>query len=244
MAAREALLADTFLKLADTLVDDFDVIEVLTMLSGRCVKLLDAAATGILLADVQGSLQVMAASRESVNLLELFQVQNDEGPCLDAFRSGEPVIHGDLGGGSPWPAFGRRAIEAGLPSVHAFPMAVRGDMVGTLNLFMDTAGPLPAADVVIAQALAHAATLALLQNQATEDSQRLKAQLQGALNSRVIIEQAKGVLSEFARIGTDEAFVRLRAYARNHNAKLTDVAATVAKRTLPDGALADLARPC
>lgn len=244
MTTREALLADTFLKLADTLVDAFDVIEVLTTLTGRCVELLDAAATGILLADAQGHLQVMAASTESVNLLELFQVQNDQGPCLDSFRTGKAVIHGDLGAGSPWPQFGRKAIEAGLPSVHAFPMAVRGIVVGTMNLFMDSPGPLRADDVVIAQALAHAATLALLQNQATEDAQRLTAQLQGALNSRVTIEQAKGVLSEIAHIGTDEAFVRLRAYARNHNARLTDVAVAVANRTLPETALAVLGRRC
>jgi len=183
VAVREALLADTFLKLADTLVDDFDVIDVLTTLSGSCVELLDAAATGILLADAQGALQVMASSRESVKLLELYQVQNDEGPCLDAFRTGQAVIHGDLGSASPWPNFGRKAIEAGLPSVHAFPMVVRGTVVGTLNLFMETPGPLPDEDVVVAQALAHAATLALLQNHATEDSQRLTGQLHGALTA-------------------------------------------------------------
>ncbi len=137
---------------------------------------------------------------------------------------------------------GRRAIEAGLPSVHAFPMVVRSHVVGTLNLFMDTPGPLPADDVVIAQALAHAATVALLQNQAIVDSRRLNAQLQGALNSRVTIEQAKGVLSGVARIGTDEAFVRLRSFARNHNTKLTEVSAAVANRTLPDSALAELTR--
>ena len=164
MASREELLADTFLQLADTLVEDFDVIELLTMLSGRCVELLDASATGILLADVHRTLHVVAASSEQANLLELFQIQNSEGPCLDAFRTGKAVIHGDLGVDSPWPAFGRRAIEEGLPSVHAFPMRVRDTVLGTLNLFMATAGPLTSADVSVAQALAHAATIALLQD--------------------------------------------------------------------------------
>jgi GAF domain-containing protein len=243
MASREQLLADTFLKLADTLVDDFDVIDVLTTLSGRCVELLDAAATGILLADTSGDLQVMAASSDAANVLELFQIQNEEGPCLDAFRTGQPVAHGDLRGGSPWPNFGARASGAGFASVHAFPMVVRSNVLGTLNLFMVEARPLDPTDVVIAQALAHAATLALLQNRTMEDRQRLTAQLQGALNSRVTIEQAKGVISEMADIGTDEAFVRLRSYARNHNAKLTEVAAGVVNRTLPDADRTRLARP-
>lgn len=243
MASREQVLADTFLKLADTLVDDFDVIDVLTTLSGRCVELLDAAATGILLADTSGALQVMAASSEAATVLELFQIQNEEGPCLDAFRTGRAVAHADLRGGSPWPRFATKASSAGFNSVHAFPMVVRANVLGTLNLFMIEARPLDASDVVIAQALAHAATLALLQNRISEDRQRLTAQLQGALNSRITIEQAKGVISEMAHIGTDEAFLRLRAYARNHNAKLTEVAAGVANRTLPEADRANLAKP-
>ncbi len=233
MASREELLADTFLQLADTLVEDFDIIELLTMLSGRCVDLLDAAATGILLADVHRSLHVVAASSEAVNVLELFQIQNSEGPCLDAFRTGKAVVHGNLGEASPWPAFGRKAIEAGLPSVHAFPMRVRDTVLGTLNLFMAEAGPLASADVTVAQALAHAATIALLQDRAATDSNRLSAQLQGALNSRVSIEQAKGAVAERAGIGMDEAFRRLRSYARDNNSKLTDVAEAVVSRTLP-----------
>lgn len=243
MASREALLADTFLKLADTLVDEFDVIDVLTTLSGRCVELLDAAATGILVADAGGALQVMAASSEAASLLELFQIQNDQGPCLDAFRTGHAVVGGGLGSTSPWPRFAARAAAAGFSSVQALPMALRGRVVGTLNLFMIDPGPLPAADVVVAQALADAATLALLQDRAAEDAQRLSAQLQGALDSRVMIEQAKGVISEVARIGTDEAFVRLRSYARNRNAKLTEVAAAVVNRTLPGTDRAGLTRP-
>ena len=242
MATREELLAATFLQLADTLVEDFDVVELLTMLSDRCVELLDAAATGIMVANARGDLQVMAASSEDANLLELFQIQNEQGPCLDAFRSGQPVVHANLGAGSPWPRFAEMAMTAGLPSVHAFPMRVRSQVLGTLNLFMATPRPLSDADVVVAQALAHAATLALLHNEAAQDSQRLTGQLQGALNSRVTIEQAKGAIAERAQIGTDEAFSRLRDYARDHNLKLTDVARGVVARTLPDGVLADLGR--
>lgn len=242
MTTREELLAATFLQLADTLVEDFDVVELLTMLSDRCVELLDAAATGIMLANARGDLQVMAASNEDANVLELFQIQNEEGPCLDAFRSGQPVVHADLGQGSPWPRFGELASSAGLPSVHAFPMRVRSHVLGTLNLFMAAPGPLSDADVVVAQALAHAATLTLLHNEAAEDSQRLTSQLQGALNSRVTIEQAKGAIAERAGIGTDEAFSRLRQYARDHNEKLTAVATGVVARTLPGAVLAELGR--
>jgi len=230
------------LKLADTLVDDFDVIEVLSMLSGRCVEMLDAAATGILVVDANDDLQVMAASSEEVSVLELFQVQSEEGPCLDAFRSGQAVIHEDLRGPNPWGRFSTMATGAGFLAVQAFPMVVRSKVLGTMNLFMSRPGSLGVEDVIVAQALAQAATLTLLQNQAAEDSHRLMSQLQGALNSRVTIEQAKGVVSELGHIGTDEAFLRLRSYARRHNAKLTDVAADVVRRTLPEKARSELFR--
>jgi len=239
---RELLLADTFLTLADTLVDDFDVVDVLTTLSGRCVELLDAAATGILLADPAGALQVMAASSEQVSLLELFQVQNEEGPCLDAFRSGQAVVHPDLAACSRWPRFGPLSIEAGFRAVHAFPMRVRTDTLGTLNLFMTTPGPLRPDDVVVAQALAHAAALALIQNRSNQDAHRMTAQLQGALNSRIAIEQAKGVISEVAGIAPDEAFNRLRAFSRNRNAKLTDVSVRLVNRSLPPADRATLVK--
>jgi hypothetical protein len=242
MATREELLARTFLQLADSLVDDFDVVELLTMLSDRCVELLDATATGIMVADAGGTLQVMAASSEDAKLLELFQIQNEEGPCLDAFRSGQPVVHANLAAGSPWPRFGELAVSAALPSVHAFPMRVRTRVLGSLNLFMASPGLLSDADIVVAQALAHAATLALLHNAAVRDSQRVTAQLEGALNSRITIEQAKGALAERANIGTDEAFARLRHFARDHSLKLTDVATGVVTRTLPAAVLSSLGR--
>ncbi len=237
MATREELLAETFLQLADTLVDDFDLIELLTMLSSRCVDLLDASATGILLADIHGTLQIVAASNEKANLLELFQIQNEEGPCLDAFRSGKAVVNADLRAHSPWPQFAPMAVKAGLPSVHAFPMRLRHTVVGTLNLFMTEPRTLSDADVAVAQALAHAATIALLQNRASNDAHQLTAQLQGALNSRITIEQAKGVIAERAGIDMDEAFARLRSFARSHNQKLTDMARAVVASTLSDDEL-------
>ncbi len=232
MATREAVLAQTFLQLADTIVEDFDVIELLTMLSTRCVELLEASASGILLADIHGTLQVVAASSDEANLLELFQIQNEEGPCLDAYRTGKPVIHDNLAGASPWPTFGPAAVQAGFLAVHAFPMRLRDTVLGTMNLFMNMSCQLSEADVTVAQALAHAATIALLQNQSASDLHQLTAQLQGALNSRVIIEQAKGSIAERGNLGMDAAFERLREFARGTNTKLTDVAKAVVDHTL------------
>jgi transcriptional regulator with GAF, ATPase, and Fis domain len=243
MSTREALLADTFLRLADTLIDDFDVIETLTMLSTRCVEILGAQAAGILLADAQGRLQVMAASSETSSLLELFQVQNEEGPCLDSFRKRIPITCADLRLATPWPRFSPLAVESGFLAVHALPMVVRASVLGTMNLFMAEPGALEPADADVARALAHAATLTLLQQQAAANSHRLTAQLQGALDSRITIEQAKGVISELAQVDTDEAFVRLHSFARSHNAKLTDVALRVVQRTMADQELAEMFSP-
>lgn len=153
---------------------------------------------------------------------------------MDSFRTGKAVVHNDLTEQSPWPRFGQRAIEEGLLSVHAFPMRVRKTVLGTLNLFMDAPGQLSEADVTVAQALAHAATIALLQNRAAQDANQLTAELQGALNSRITIEQAKGAIAERAGIGMDEAFQRLRSYARNHGRKLTEVAEALLAHTLTD----------
>ncbi len=232
MTTREELLAETFLMMADTLVEDFDPIEVLTVLAERCVALLGATAAGILVVDTGGALQVVAESGEQARVLELFQVQNDEGPCLDCFRTGRAVISPDLAT-CPWLRFGPVAIDAGLRAVHAFPMRLRVQVVGTLNLFMAEPGLLSVVDTAAAQALAHAATITLLQHQGARRTQEVTAQLQGALNSRVAIEQAKGALAERAGISVDEAFTRLRVYARENNAKLTDVAAALVSRSLP-----------
>jgi GAF domain-containing protein len=240
MATREELLAETFVELADTLVDDFDVIELLTMLSERCVELLGAAGTGILLGDAQDSLQMIAASSEAAQLLELFQLQTREGPCLDCYRSGKPVVHPDLSTANPWPRFGVIALDAGLPSVHAFPMRLRDRVVGTLNLFMAEAQPLSEADIAVAQALAHAATIAILQDHAARDTRNTVGQFQHALNSRVVIEQAKGVISERSEITMDEAFARLRTYARSHNLKLSSVAGSLVQRTISDAQVGEI----
>jgi GAF domain-containing protein len=225
---RETLVTQTFVQLADTLVADFDIIDLLTILADRCIELVDAHAAGILLVDAAGNLRVMAASSEQARLLELFQLQNDEGPCLEAFSSGRPVIHTDLRTTlDQWPRFTPYAVGAGFESVYAFPLRLRGALIGALNLFRSATGPMPAADVQLAQALADIASIAILQARAASDAQQRDDQLQHALDSRVLIEQAKGVLAERAQIDMAEAFDRIRRHARNTNTQLTAVATQI-----------------
>lgn len=223
-ATRQTLTATTFVEIVDTLVSDFDVIEVLTLLTSRSVDLLDAAAAGILLADSAGQLRVVGASNEQIQLLELFQVQNDQGPCLDCFHSGQVVLHSNLDTISPWPLFAAECTKAGFASVCAVPLRLRAHTLGCLNMFMCEPGGLTDTDVALSQALADVASIAIIQDQATRDAAIREGHLQHALNSRIAIEQAKGMIAEHNRVDMDEAFSRLRAYARNTNRGLTDVA--------------------
>ena len=235
---RETLLARTFVELADTLVDDFDVVELLTMLADRCVEVLEVSAAGLMLVAPEGDLRVVASSGETMRPLELFEIQAQEGPCLDCFRSGDPVINQDLTTvNGRWPRFAPEAIEAGFRSVHALPMRLRGKIIGAVNLFRAGQGTLIEADVAAGQALADVATIAILQHRATREAHVLNDQLNYALNSRVVIEQAKGVLAERTGDDMERAFGRLRARARAHNRRLADVAREVVDGTLPAGAL-------
>jgi GAF domain-containing protein len=242
MPAREALLSRTFVQLADTLVDEFDIIDLLTVLTDRCVELLDAAAAGILLADHEGVLHVMAASSEQARLLELFQLQNHEGPCLDCFSSGQAAVNQDLAVSQQWPQFAPRALAAGFRSVHALPMRLRDNVIGALNVFTDDRIVATDDDLLVAQALADAATIAILQDQAIREAQVVAAQLNGALTSRIAIEQAKGILAERAEVDMQEAFSRLRRYSRDHNRQLSAVATELINGTLPADAIASLGR--
>ena len=219
------LLSDTFVELADTMVADFDVIDFLHLLTDRSVALLAAAAAGVVLADPRGELRVAAASREEAGLLELFQLQNDQGPCLECFRTGRPVTAAGLAGPAQrWPRFARAAVRAGFVTVEALPMRLRDQVIGALNLFRAEPGPFEAADLRIAQALADVATIGLLHERNVRRRETVAEQLQAALNSRVIIEQAKGKLAERLGIDMDRSFTMLRDYARNANLHLTDVA--------------------
>jgi GAF domain-containing protein len=233
------LLSDTFVDLADTMVADFDVIEFLHVLTDRSVRLLTASAAGVMLADPRGQLRVAAASSEAAALLELFQLQNDEGPCLDCFRTGQPAAAADLAGpGQRWPRFAAAATQAGFGAVHAVPMRLRDQVIGALNLFRAGPGPFDPADIRIGQGLADVATIGLLHQRNVRRSEALAEQLQAALNSRVVIEQAKGKLAERLSVDMDQAFMMLRDYARNSNQHLTDVA-----RNFVDSATADFPPP-
>jgi GAF domain-containing protein len=221
-------VAEMFVEFADTLVVEFDLIEFLQMVTTRASELVGSAAAGLLLADPQGQLQFMAASDERTELLELFQVQSHEGPCQDCFRQGVPVVNADLREASDrWPLFAPRAVAAGFRSVHAFPMRLRKDVIGALNLFGTDVGRMEPGDVRTVQALADVATIGLLQERAVRRGEVLTEQLQGALNSRVIIEQAKGAIAQMRGCSVDEAFTLMRGYCRNHNLRLSDVAHAV-----------------
>jgi len=219
------LLSDTFVDLADTMVADFDVLDFLHMLTDRTVRLLGASAAGVVLADPRGELRVAAASSEEVELLELFQLQNDQGPCLECFRTGRPVTATDLTGQARrWPRFAQAAMQGGFRTVEALPMRLRDQVIGALNLFRAEPNPFNPADLRIAQALADVATIGLLHERNVRRRETVAEQLQAALNSRVVIEQAKGKLAERLNIDMDRAFRMLRDYARSTNQHLTDVA--------------------
>jgi hypothetical protein len=230
---REASLSRTFVELADNLVDDFDVVELLTRLADRYVDLLDVAAAGLMLLAPEGDLRVVASSSEAMRVVELFEIQSQEGPCLDCYRTGEPVVNLDLATlDGRWPSFAPVALEAGFRSVHALPMRLRGSVIGAANLFRAQEGSLGDADLVVGQALADVATIAILQQRSMHETRVINEQLSHALNSRVIIEQAKGIVAERAGVDMEQAFKRLRTYARNHNLRLSDVALAVIDGTL------------
>jgi GAF domain-containing protein len=219
--------------MADTLVADYDVIDLLTALADRCVSLLGASAAGVMLASPEGDLRLVASSSEAMRVLEVFELQAQEGPCLDAYDTGARIEHENLRAGTGrWPRFSAVALQAGFQSVFALPLRVRNVTVGALNLFRVEETPMDEGDVVVAQAFADLASISILQHRATTEAQRLNEQLLVALTSRVVIEQAKGVVSERAGVDLAEAFARLRAYARNHNLLLTDVAQAAVDGTL------------
>ena len=224
-------LADVFVEMADTLVDDFDVIDFLHVLTERCVQLLDVSAAGLLLTDQHNTLQVVAASSERTRLLELFQLQTDEGPCVDCFHTGQPVSVADLSSGGRWPRFTAVASEAGFAAVHALPMRLRADVIGAVNLFGTQPGALDGEKLRIGQALADVATIGLLQQRAIRQRDTLTEQLQHALNSRILIEQAKGVLAERYHLDVADAFALLRDGARSRKRRLSELAQAIVDGT-------------
>ena len=225
--SREDTLASTLVALADTLVDDFDVVDLLTLLVDRSVEILDISAAGLMLVGTDGTLGLVASSDETMRMVELLELQAEQGPCLDCFRGGEQVLNVHLDGAAGrWPTFTPVATDAGFHIVHALPLRLRGRILGGLNLFSSERDELSAADASAGQALADMATIAVLQYRAASEAQLINDQLQQALTSRIIIEQAKGMLAERAGIDMVESFARLRTHARSNNLRLVDVAQT------------------
>jgi transcriptional regulator with GAF, ATPase, and Fis domain len=235
---REENLVETFVTLADTLVDSYDVIDFLQTLAERCVELLEVSAAGIMIADSEGRLRHAACSSERMRLVELFELQLEEGPCYDAYKLAAPVLSG-----SPeealarWPRFAPHAQEAGFSAVSALPMRLRSQVIGALNLFSSDTGTLGASDVRVAQAMTDVATIGILQERAIHDSRAFSTQLEGALESRVVIEQAKGIVAEHEGISVDDAFARLRTFTRDHNELLAETCRRVINGSLRPDAL-------
>jgi GAF domain-containing protein len=235
---RDALLSATFVSLADTLVDDYDIVDFLDFLVTSCVKLFDVTAAGILLVDARGNLNPLASSSEEARLLELFQLQSDEGPCLETVRLGEVVTSGDLSAEHErWPQFAPAALGVGFRSVTALPMRLRSENIGGLNLFSAGQPPLSQSERGLAQALADVATVGILQQRSLHRASLLAEQMQAALDSRVVIEQAKGILAASGSIDLSTAFNLLRGYARSSNQKLSSVAEALARRRIPPAAV-------
>lgn len=219
--------------LADTLVDHYDIIEFLQTLAERCVSLVDVSAAGIMLADSKGDLRHAASSDEKMRFVELLELQLEEGPCLDAFRLREPVLcESSEEAAERWPRFEPTATENGFAAVAAVPMRLRNDVIGVVNLFSSHTGSLSEEDVRVVRAMADIATIGILQERSIRDAHAFSTQLEIALDSRVVIEQAKGIVAERTRITVDEAFTQIRKFARSHNRLLSETARQVVAGSL------------
>ena len=226
-------LLQTFVRLADTLVDDYDVVELLQLLVDSCRDLLDTTAAGILLADSQGQLELVVSTSEASRLVEMMQLSAEAGPCIESFRSGKRVSVPDIEHtGGEWLKFRGAALAQGFRSMDALPLRLRDATIGTLNLLRAAPGAAPEDDVTAAQAFADVATIGILHERSIRESEVLSEQLQAALNSRIVIEQAKGVVSHTRGVPIDDAFTLMRDYARSHNLGLSVVAARLVDRSL------------
>jgi len=234
---RERLLAGAFVRLADTLADEFDIVEFLQNLSADSVEIIGAEAASVMLADARGGLRLVASSEERMRVLELFEIQSAQGPCLDAFGSGQAVQASGAESHARWPVFAQQASEAGFHALCAVPMRTHADTIGALNLYRCSDQLFSEAELEIARAMAQVATIALVQERAIRERGMLAEQLQAALHSRIVIEQAKGMLAEHLSTTVDKAFQLLNNYARDHNRRLTEVARDLVDRKIPHDAL-------
>ena len=240
---REDDVVQALVSMANSLVAGEDVIVLLDHLAGECARLLDVTAAGILLADRRSALHVVAASSQRAADLEAFQAQRAEGPCHDCYNDGRPVLIPDVSTTAErWPAFAPAAVGQGFVSVHAVPLRLREHVLGALGLFGTTRGELNKRDLRLAQALADVATVAMIQDRVASDRKAVNEQLQTALDSRVLLEQSKGVLAQHGGLDMPDAYAALVRYARDHNLKLAHLARALVERTLPAATVLDHAR--
>jgi GAF domain-containing protein len=233
---REGRISAAFVKLADTLIADYDVVDLLDTLLLECTQILDTEAGGLMLVNAVGQLQVVASTNEQADFVELMQVGAGAGPCIDCFTTGKAVTVADIEkSGTQWPDFRTAALQKGFRSVLATPLRLRGQILGTMNLFSKQIGAMNSRDAAVAQALTDVATIGILQERSIRETSIVSEQLQRALDSRILIEQAKGVISQTATVDIDEAFVMLRHYARSNNLSLRAVAEGIANRSIDLG---------
>jgi GAF domain-containing protein len=228
-----ALAPTTFVQIIENLGGTFDVVEVLTVLATRCVDVLQVAAAGILLADRRGQLQVIGSSSNEAQFLELFQIQEEEGPCVDCYRTGTLVVNAHLETSSPWPRFAAASLHVGFPSVCAIPLRFKDIILGCLNLFISSPVELPETETALARAFADVASIAIIQNRGAREAEIREEHLQRALHQRIIVEQAKGMIAGRHGVGLDVALVRLQSFARTSNLALTKAAETVVAGRVP-----------
>ncbi|MDF2444658.1 MAG: hypothetical protein JWR01_2861 [Subtercola sp.] len=240
--SRETLLSAAFVKLADTLVDDFDIVDLLQTLVEECKRILNIEAAGLMLANQNEQLELVASTSEQAELVEIMQINAGAGPCVDAYTGGNPVAVADIAAErTRWPAFSAAALGQGFHAVYATPMKLRGRVIGTLNLLSTSIGELAERDASAARALADAATIAILQERLLRETTIVTEQLNHALESRIFIEQAKGAIAQTYSVSMDEAFQLLRDYARRNNLRLQVVAAGIADRSIAASELTTLA---
>jgi hypothetical protein len=235
-STRDEKLLATFAKLADTLVAEYDVVDLLQSLVDTCESLLDTAAAGILLATADGELEVVASTSEASRLVETMQLSAEAGPCIESFQTGRVVSLPDISRAPErWSRFRDSALEQGFAAVYAIPLRLRDTTIGTLNLLRDSVGELDSVDAMAAQAFADVATIGILHERSLRESSVLAEQLQTALNRRTVIEQAKGVVAHTQRVTMDEAFELIRRYARSHQQPVSQIAARLVEMTLDLG---------
>lgn len=230
--SREARINAAFVTVADTLTTDYDMVDLLHTLVLECVAILGMKAGGLMLVDGSGELQLMTSTSEAAGFVEVMQLNAAAGPCIDCFRSGAAVSVGDIGASSSWPDFRGAALGQGFQSVLATPMKLRGRIIGTMNLFADAPGEVDARDAAVAQALADVATIGILQERVIREGVLMEEQLHRALDSRILIEQAKGVIANELSVSMEDAFLLMRSYARDRNATIRSVAEQVSNREL------------